>query len=106
MSEAEFTPGLRATVEFNVDGTRYTLAQMLESNADDEHFCEWARTARPGDFYPGLIRCDCIAAGDFTEQDLIAIDLEFAAGKASGALDRACDHRALERQVQRERCGL
>jgi hypothetical protein len=45
-------------------------------------------------------------SGELTEEDLQAIDLQYAAGKASGALDRARDHRALEQQVQRERCGL
>jgi hypothetical protein len=69
------------TVEFDVEGTRYSLAQMLASNADDEAFCEWARAAKPGEFFPGVIACQCIAAGDLSELDLIAIDKAYARSK-------------------------
>jgi hypothetical protein len=65
-------------VEFDVEGTRYSLAQMLATNADDEAFCEWARTAKPGEYFPGIVSCQCLAAGDLSEADLIAIDQAFA----------------------------
>jgi hypothetical protein len=40
----------------------FTLAEMLEGNAADEEFCEWARTAQPGDVYSGIgERCECVA---------------------------------------------
>lgn len=42
---------------FTFDGATYTLASMLEANAHDTEFCDWARTARPGDRFDG---CECL----------------------------------------------
>lgn len=43
-----------------VDGATYTLAQMLEANADDADLCDWLRTAKPGDVFPAFIDCRCM----------------------------------------------
>lgn len=69
--------------EFDVEGTRYSLAQMLADNADDPDFCEWAREAEPGEFFPGIASCQCIAAGDLSESDLIAIDRAYEQCKSA-----------------------
>lgn len=69
------------TVEFDVEGTRYSLAQMLAANADDPTFCEWANAAKPGEYFPGIVGCQCLAAGDLSEAGLIAIDKAYARGK-------------------------
>ena len=45
---------------FEVEGQTYLLGQMLAANADDEGFCEWLRTAKPGDVFPGVIECKCV----------------------------------------------
>lgn len=40
----------------------YTLAEMLEVNYHDEEFCDWARTAKNGDVWPGIgERCECLS---------------------------------------------
>jgi hypothetical protein len=77
------------TVEFDVEGTRYSLAQMLATNVDDPGFCEWARAAKPGEFFPGVIACQCIAAGDLSEADLRSIDKAFEQTKTPAGRDRA-----------------
>lgn len=43
--------------------TRYTLAEMLAANADDEALCEWLKSARVGDeFDSGMGEpCRCVA---------------------------------------------
>lgn len=48
--------------EFVVDGIRYTLAAMLEANADDPAVSDWCRTAKPGDVFPALVQCECVKA--------------------------------------------
>jgi len=53
---------MSAAVEFDVDGSRYTMAAFLAANADDEGVCEWAASAQPGDFWPGVIPCTAVAA--------------------------------------------
>lgn len=99
-------PSAAAALEFDVEGTRYTLASMLAANACDEDFCAWALAARPGDFYPGLIRCQCVQPGDLSEADLLEIDRQFDIGKASGALQAREEHLALELQVHQLRCAV
>jgi hypothetical protein len=45
------------------DGTSgvYTLEQMLKANANDEHFCEWAKNAGASDIYQNMgEKCECI----------------------------------------------
>lgn len=88
------------TVEFDVEGTRYTLAQMLQGNVGEEDFCAWARTAKSGDFFPGLIQCQCIAIGDLSETDLREIDRQYDIAKDSGALDRARQQRTEAQELQ------
>jgi hypothetical protein len=53
--------GERESAVFEVDGARYTLAELLEANADDSALCEWLRTAPDGDRFPALISCTKIA---------------------------------------------
>lgn len=36
---------------------------------------------------------------ELTEEDLLAIDLAYAKGKDDGSLQRACDHRAMVREM-------
>ncbi len=43
------------------DGEPCTLADFLAANADDEAVCEWAQTAQPGDEFPALVSCQCVA---------------------------------------------
>lgn len=41
---------------FEFDGTTYTEAAMLASNADDEEFCRWVVMAEVGDSFCGCTR--------------------------------------------------
>jgi hypothetical protein len=90
------------TVEFDVEGTRYSLAQMLADNADDEAFCAWARAAKPGEFFPGVIACQCIAAGDLSEADLVAIDKAFEVRKSADPFRDREAYDATHAQNQRQ----
>lgn len=47
---------------FAVDGEQYSLADLLSANADDPEVCAWARSAQPGDRFPALVDCVCVAA--------------------------------------------
>jgi len=42
---------------FVVDGTSYTLAEMLAANADDRDLCEWLVNATPGERFPAHLEC-------------------------------------------------
>jgi len=44
------------------DGTVVTLAALLDANASDEGFCEWARNAQPGDEFPDGEGCICLGS--------------------------------------------
>lgn len=41
---------------FEFDGSQYTLEVMLDSNAHDEEFCAWARSAAIEDNFCGCVR--------------------------------------------------
>lgn len=49
-------------VEFVVEGKRYTLAEMMEANRDDEGMLDWLQTAKAGEIFPAFIECACVAA--------------------------------------------
>lgn len=50
-----------AAARFVVDGgSPITLAEFVAANADDPDACVWARGAKPGDFYPGVVTCECV----------------------------------------------
>lgn len=57
---------MSAVRTFLVDGRRVTLAEFLTANADDPGACEWARSAKPGDFLPGVVPCECAGPAEFT----------------------------------------
>jgi hypothetical protein len=42
------------------NGVIGTLDEMLAANKDDESFCEWLRTAKPGDEHPDGEGCVCL----------------------------------------------
>jgi len=42
---------------FTVDGTSYTLTEMLAANAGDVDLCAWLLNARPGDRFPAILDC-------------------------------------------------
>lgn len=46
---------------FEVDGHRYTQAEMMLANADDEDFWDWLDCARVGDVYPAFVRCERVS---------------------------------------------
>ena len=49
-------------LSFRVDGGEPCgLQEFVTANADDEAVCEWARSARPGDTFPALVSCQCVA---------------------------------------------
>ena len=50
-------PALDPLPTFVVDGTSYTLAEMLAANKDDADLCAWLCEARVGDRFPGHIEC-------------------------------------------------
>lgn len=41
---------------FEFDGSRFTLEAMLDSNAHDDDFCAWVRSAVVGDNFCGCVR--------------------------------------------------
>lgn len=54
-------------VGFLVGGSGpYTLRQMLESNAEDQGVCDWARSANPGDVFDSGMGepCRCVSSVD------------------------------------------
>lgn len=112
---APFAP---AATEFLIDGARYSLAEVLESNADSPEFCVWARRARPGDVFADIQRVECVAGdgcsdaepidrgpltqpAELTEAEWIEADLAEDANKAERR-NRINDAAAmdLERAVQ------
>lgn len=46
---------------FEVDGERYTYADMIAANADDDGLCSWLRTAQVGDVFPAFVPCTRVA---------------------------------------------
>ena len=50
-------PALDPLPTFVVDGTSYTLAEMLSANADDADLCAWLVNARAGDRFPAIVDC-------------------------------------------------
>lgn len=47
---------------FQVDGgAPCALSDFLAANGDDPDVCEWARTAQPGDRFPAIVDCVCVA---------------------------------------------
>jgi hypothetical protein len=50
-------PALDPTPTFVIDGTSYTLAEMLAANASDPDLCAWLCEARVGERFPGHIEC-------------------------------------------------
>ena len=59
---------------FVVDGERYSLAEMLDANAEDDVTCDWLRAAKPGDVFDDMHaeRIECIApdtSHEWTAQD-------------------------------------
>ena len=59
------TEPISGDVQFVVDGNPpCSLSDMLHANADDAEVCEWARTAQPGDTFPALAECRCIASAE------------------------------------------
>jgi hypothetical protein len=48
---------LEPTPIFVVDGTSYTLAEMLDANKDDADLCAWLLNARAGDRFPAPLDC-------------------------------------------------
>lgn len=40
---------------FEIWGAEYSLALMLDANQDDPDFCEWAKSAKVGDWYHNTV---------------------------------------------------
>lgn len=40
---------------FDVDGERYTFAQMMKANAQDQGFCAWLQSAKLNEWFPGVV---------------------------------------------------
>lgn len=40
---------------FDVDGERYTFAQMMKANEQDQDFCAWLQTAKINKWFPGVV---------------------------------------------------
>ena len=45
---------------FKVDGTTYSLATMLATNADDPELCAWLLSATAGDVFTDGEGCTCV----------------------------------------------
>ncbi len=93
-------------VAFLVEGRRVALPAFLAANADDQDLCDWARSAQPGDSFPAFVPCECIAEDGqhFSEQDLLAGDLERSQHKAA-RFHAANDRRAAALELQGYRGG-
>lgn len=46
--------------QFEIDGQRYSEADMLSANAHDADVCEWVMVAKPGDVFADMQRVVCV----------------------------------------------
>lgn len=102
LSEAPNEPPPANPPEFIVGGMVWTQDSMLSANAADQQFCEWLRSAKPGDVWDGMHteRCECIAPLEIAEDAAVEVDRAYAADKASGTLERRREERALREQMR------
>jgi hypothetical protein len=80
-------------VAFRVDGEprRFSLAEMLEANADDAHVCGWLRAARPGDVLPGVVPVECIDAGALSDHARLLLDVAVRESREIRAIVRTSE---------------